>query len=93
MLMEAWTLWWVWLVMAAILGLAEMLLPGFSLLGFALGALLMAGLTATGFFGASFAGTVLVYACSSVIAWWALNRRFPRERGSVRLWNRDINDN
>ena len=93
MLMEAWTLWWVWLVLAAILGLAEMLLPGFILLGFALGALGMAGIMAIGSFGGTFAGTILVYACASVVAWWGLNRVFPRDRGKVRIWDRDINDN
>lgn len=92
MLMEAWTLWWVWLIFAALLGVAEMLLPGFILLGFAIGALLMAGLVATGLFGASFAATVLVYAVASVVAWWWLNRTFRRGRGSVRHWDRDIND-
>lgn len=93
MLMEAWTLWWVWLVFAAILGLAEMLLPGFILLGFAIGALAMAALVATGLFGTSFALTVLIYAIASVAAWWWLNRLFPRDRGNVRVWDRDINDN
>jgi membrane protein implicated in regulation of membrane protease activity len=93
MLMEAWKLWWVWLVFAAMLGVAEMLLPGFILLGFAIGALAMAALVATGLFGTSFAATVLVFALASVVAWWWLNRVFPRDRGNVRIWDRDINDN
>ena len=93
MLMEAWTLWWVWLVLAALLGVAEMLLPGFILLGFAIGALVMALLAATGLTGSSFALSVLIYAVASVIAWWWLNRMFPRDRGNVRVWDRDINDN
>ena len=93
MLIEAWALWWVWLVMAAILGMAGMLLPGFVLLGFAIGALIMAAVTCLGVFGASFAGTVLVYACASVAAWWGLNKYFPKERGHVRRWDSDINDN
>ena len=33
------TVWWVWLAIALILGIAEVLVPGFLFLGFALGAL------------------------------------------------------
>jgi membrane protein implicated in regulation of membrane protease activity len=92
MLMEAWTLWWVWLVLAALLGVAEMLLPGFILLGFAIGALVMALLAATGLTGSSFALSVLIYAVASVVAWWWLIRMFRRDRGNVRVWDRHIND-
>ena len=93
MLMEAWTLWWVWLVLAALLGVAEMLLPGFILLGFAIGALVMALLAATGLTGSSFALSVLIYAVASVVAWWWMQPMVLRDRGNVRFWARDINDN
>ena len=35
--------WWVWMALALLLGLAEVLLPGFIFLGFAVGALVMTG--------------------------------------------------
>ena len=34
-----WTVWWAWLALALLFGIAEVLLPGFVFLGFAIGAL------------------------------------------------------
>ena len=35
-----WSIWWIWLCVAMVLGLLEILVPGFVFLGFAIGALL-----------------------------------------------------
>ena len=37
--MMFWTIWWVWLCAALVLGILEVLVPGFVFLGFAIGAL------------------------------------------------------
>ena len=87
-----WHEWWVWMVAAIGLAVLEVLAPGYVLLGFALGAVLVSGLLA---FGAAPSAPVLalVFALASLIAWFALRRMFGIRRGQVKIWDRDINDN
>ena len=40
------SLWWAWIAIAVLLGIVEVFAPGFIFLGFALGALVMAGVVA-----------------------------------------------
>ena len=93
---ESLMLWqqpWLWVVAAAVLGAAEMLLPGFFLLGFAAGSVLVAGLLWLGLLGDSLPLMVLV--CSlAAAAVWALARRLAGVRkGQTRIWDSDINEN
>ena len=83
--------WWTWIVAAAILGIVEMLVPGFIALGFALGALAMAGLVALGVaLPASL--FMLLFAGLSLIAWIALRLLFKGPSGEVKTFDHDIND-
>lgn len=86
-----WSVWWVWLCFALVLGIVEALLPGFIFLGFALGALVVAlmllfGVTTT------LPILVMIFAGLSLVAWLVLRRIFALPNGQVKVINRDIND-
>jgi membrane protein implicated in regulation of membrane protease activity len=88
-----WALWWVWCAAALVLGILEVLAPGFVFLGFAIGALgvgilLLAGGSAT--FGLP--ALVFLFALISLIAWLVLRRVFALPRGQVKTFETDIND-
>lgn len=83
---------WVWVVVAAVLGVLEMALPGFFLLGFAVGALLVAGLVWLGVLG-SLPVMVLVAALAAVPVWLLARRLAGVRPGQTRIWDRDINEN
>jgi membrane protein implicated in regulation of membrane protease activity len=88
-----WATWWVWVVAGVLLGAVEVLLPGYVFLGFALGAIAVGLLAATGLLGQSLAMMVLVFAVLSLVGWAVLRAVFPGQRGEVKRWDRDINDN
>jgi membrane protein implicated in regulation of membrane protease activity len=85
------TLWWIWLSLALILGLVEVLLPGNIFLGFALGALGMVPMVLvfsdpnTSFLLALFAGL-------SLAAWVILRVVFRYQSSGARIVTRDINE-
>lgn len=88
-----WALWWVWCAAALVLGILEVLAPGFVFLGFAIGALgvgilLLAVGSAT--FGLP--ALVFLFALISLIAWLVLRRVFALPRGQVKTFETDIND-
>lgn len=89
---ELWTLWWVWLSAALVLGIVEVLAPGFVFLGFAIGAAAVAALLATT--GAIWSPPLLllVFAALSLVAWLAMRRYFSRPKGQVKIITEDIND-
>jgi membrane protein implicated in regulation of membrane protease activity len=93
-----WTLWWVWAGAALVLGILEVLLPGFILLGFAGGAAVVAILMAIGgpiaaMLTGSWQLTALVFALGSLVTWLVVRRVIGVQRGQVKLWDKDINDN
>lgn len=86
-----WSIWWVWLCFALVLGIVEALLPGFIFLGFALGALvvslmLLFGVTTT------LPILLMIFAGLSLVAWLVLRRIFALPSGQVKVFDRDIND-
>ena len=85
-------LWWVWLSAALIFGLIEIIAPGFLFLGFALGALAMAGITAFSLLTLSLSAKLAVFAILSLLAWLALRRAFKPPAGNVTTFDHDIND-
>lgn len=90
--MALWQEWWVWMVAGAVLAILEVLLPGFILLGFALGAALTGTLLWFGVLGGSLGLLLLVFGIASLVAWLALRQLVGVRRGQVKVWNRDIND-
>lgn len=87
-----WTEWWVWMIAGAVLAILEIMIPGFILLGFAVGAALTGLLLWLGVLGASLAMLVLVFAVTSLIAWLVLRRVVGVRHGQVKVWDRDINE-
>lgn len=89
--------WWVWLCLAVVLAVLEILIPGYVLLGFAIGA----GITgAVIFVGGPLAGslvvsvplTLLFFAVLSLASWWVLRRILGIRSGQVKTFDRDINE-
>ncbi len=91
--MALWQEWWVWMVAGAVLAILEVLIPGFILLGFAIGAGITGALLWLGVLGGSLALLLLVFGVSSLIAWLALRSLVGVRHGQVKIWDRDINDN
>ncbi len=88
-----WSAWWVWMIAGAILAILEIVIPGFILLGFAIGAASVGILLWIGLLGGSLAMLLLVFAVASLVAWLALRKIVGVRHGQVKVWDRDINDN
>jgi membrane protein implicated in regulation of membrane protease activity len=87
-----WQEWWVWMIAGAVLGILEVVVPGFILLGFAIGAGLTGLLLWAGILGASLSVLLLVFAVASLVAWLVLRKVVGVRHGQVKVWNHDIND-
>lgn len=85
--------WWVWMSAALLLATAEVIIPGWIFLGFAMGALVMGVLLLIGVAGLSLPITLVIFAVLSLGAYLALRRIFGLKTGQVKLFDTDINDN
>lgn len=90
--MAIFSLWWVWLCAALILGILEVLVPGFVFLGFAIGAFAMSMLLLNTGLALSLPLLILLFAGLSLVAWLVLRRVFSLPKGQVRTFDHDIND-
>ena len=93
-----WAAWWIWGAAAVVLAIGEVLLPSFVLLGFALGAAVVAALLLFGgplsvWLAASLPLLLLIFAVVSLLCWLALRRWVGIYRGQVKQFDHDINDN
>ncbi|MEZ5686482.1 MAG: hypothetical protein R3D78_11580 [Paracoccaceae bacterium] len=84
---------WVWIVAGVALAGLEMLLPGFILLGFAVGAVVVGVLIWAGLLGGSLAPMLFVFAVFSLIAWIGLRRFVGVQSSQTKVWDTDINEN
>lgn len=87
-----WELSWVWFSAALILATAEVLVPGYIFLGFALGALAL-GLVSMVVPLGGLAITLVTFSVLSLVAYLVIRSVFGLKTGSVKIWDRDINDN
>lgn len=86
-----WLLWWVWVAVAIVLGVLEVLAPAFVFLGFSAGAMGTAVLVLLGVdFGVG--GTLLAFALLSAAAYGALRLWLGTQKGHARIIERDINE-
>jgi membrane protein implicated in regulation of membrane protease activity len=85
------SLWWVWVCVALILGVIEIIAPAFIFLGFALGALMIAGIVAI-FPGISMPMTLALFAGLSLLAWIGLRLAFRKQSSGARIVTKDINE-
>jgi membrane protein implicated in regulation of membrane protease activity len=88
-----WSVWWVWIVAGFLLGMLEIVVPGYIFLGFAIGAVVTGILVGISIAPASPALLVLIFAVCSLVAWLVLRRTMGVREGQVKVWDRDINDN
>lgn len=91
--MMLWQAWWIWMAAGVVLGILEVLAPGFILLGFAIGAILVGVLLLIGVLGQSLPLIILIFAVASLISWIALRQLVGVRTGQVKIWDRDINEN
>ncbi|MDU8943872.1 NfeD family protein [Ovoidimarina sediminis] len=92
-----WSVWWVWLAGALILGVLEVFVSGYILLGFAIGAAITGILLGIGgplatLMAGSLPATMLIFAVLSLIAWALLRKVVGVRDGQVKVWDRDINE-
>ncbi|MCB5408825.1 NfeD family protein [Pseudogemmobacter faecipullorum] len=83
---------WIWMAGGVVLGIIEVIAPGFFFLGFAIGALLTGLLLLIGL-TPGLPVLLLVFALLSLIAWGLVRRLAGKREGQVKIWDRDINDN
>lgn len=88
-----WAQWWVWGVAAVALAVGEVLLPSYVLLGFGIGAGVVALLLLVGLpIGGSLPALAMIFAVVSLIAWLGLRRWLGVFHGQVKNFDHDIND-
>ena len=95
-MISAWVFsWWTWAIAALVLIVLEILSPAFILLGFGIGAGVVAlGLLIFGPFvtGGSLSILLVVFAAASLVAWIGLRQMFKLPTGQVKTFDNDIND-
>lgn len=87
-----WQQGWVWIALGILMGLAEMVLPGFYLLGFAIGAVLTGILVWLGLL-TGLPAILVSLAVMAVLSWLLLRRLAGVRHGQKKIWHSDINDN
>ncbi len=92
-----WREWWTWGMLAALMGILELLLPGYIFLGFSIGAVAMAGAflagePVAGWLPKGLPALSLVFAALSVLSWFVLRALFRLPKGQVKTFDYDIND-
>ncbi len=86
------TLWWVWGAAALVLGIAEVMIPGFIFLGFAIGAFLVAMLLLNTGLALTLPPLLLIFAGLSLVSWLILRSVFALPKGQVKRFHDDVND-
>jgi len=92
-----WDVWWIWGAAAFLLGIVEIIAPGFFFVGFAVGAgavalLLLFGGPATAVITTSLPVLLVVFAVVSILAWLVLRRVVGVRKGQARSIDHDINE-
>ncbi|MEL6510958.1 MAG: hypothetical protein AAFQ32_14260 [Pseudomonadota bacterium] len=86
--------WWTWAVAALVMGILEIIAPAFVLLGFAIGAGVVAVLLLIGgpaLVGGTVPMAVVIFASVSLVAWLVLRKVFALKTGQVKTFDTDIN--
>lgn len=82
--------WWVWVAAALILGILEVIAPGFIFLGFAAGAAATGVLTM--FVDWSATWLLVFFAAASLVAWIVMKMTFGGRGSQVKTFDQDVND-
>ena len=87
--------WWSWAIIAALLAGAELVFSGWILLGFAIGAALMALHVATSwpsFLADSLPYALIAFGVLSLVSWLVLRAALGVREGQVKRFDHDVND-
>lgn len=89
-----WSVWWIWMVGALVIGFLEVIAPAQIFLGFAVGAAgtglaLLIGIPGL---ATSLPATLLLFAVLSLAAWIAVRKLVGVRAGQIKVWDRDINE-
>ena len=87
--------WWGWAIIAALLAAAELAFSGWILLGFAVGAALMALHVATSwppFLAGSLPYSLIAFGVLSLASWLVLRSVLGVREGQVKRFDHDINE-
>ncbi len=89
-----WSVWWMWIIGAVVLGIIEVLAPAQIFLGFAIGAAVtgLALLVGVPGMATSLPMTLMVFATLSLVAWIVTRRVLGVRPGQIKVFDRDIND-
>ena len=83
--------WWFWVAFGLVLVILETVLPGFVLLGFGIGAVVVGLLISLGL-SMKPPKLVLLFATVSLITWAGLRALFRPKKANVKTFENDIND-
>ena len=84
-------IWWLWIAVAIVLAIIEVFAPGFIFIGFAIGALITAGLVGFGYIPSA-SVLLAVFAGVSLLSWIGLRIAFRSQSTGAKVITRDIND-
>lgn len=87
-----WAEWWVWMCVAVIFAILEVVIPVWVFLGFAIGAAAVGGLSLLNLIHLGLAGSILAFAVLSLAGFLLLRTIFGLKHGQVKIWDRDINE-
>ena len=92
-----WAAWWAWLAAAVLLGVLEVMAPGYIFLGFAVGAAitgftLLVGGPLAAWLAGSLPAVIVFFAILSLLAWIAVRRVVGVRAGQIKTFDRDINE-
>ena len=89
---EPWLVYWVWMAGALVLAILQVALPGYMMLGFAIGGILTGFILLIPGLEPSLHVLLLIFAVLSLIAWIGLRYMFALPTGQVTTFDHDIND-
>jgi len=89
--------WWVWIAGGLVIGILEVVVPGYIFVGFAIGAVLTGVAIGLGLPGADWmmagpGNALTVFAILSLIAWLTMRKVLGVRHGQRKRIDRDIND-
>lgn len=89
-----WSVWWVWFVLAFLLGIMELIIPAQIFLGLTTGAIGVGFAHLLGIPGisTSLPLSLLTMAILSGVAWLVIRKIVGVHPNQVKVWDRDIND-
>ena len=90
--------YWIWYAAALVLGILEILAPGYILLGFAISAGVIGTIFAFGgpfseYLSGSLPITLVVFAAAALVLWLILRRVLGIRAGQIKHFDHDINEN